>query len=83
MGDCAFARARAAGIFATETSQARVKAEADIALSLPAEYRNEKNDTRAEYNRHSAQPQPGVGGETDAHAPTPPEARDFNALSAI
>ena len=38
MGDRAFARARAAGKNATEA--ARAKAEADIALSLPAEYRD-------------------------------------------
>ena len=36
MGDRAFARARAAGKNTTEASQARVKAEADIALNLPA-----------------------------------------------
>ena len=56
MGDRAFARARAAGKNETEAGHARAKAEADIALSLPAEYRDEKNDTRAEYNMHSAQP---------------------------
>ena len=40
MGDCAFARARAAGNNATEAGRARAKAEAGIALSLPAEYRD-------------------------------------------
>ena len=35
---------------------ARSKAGADIALSLPAEYRDLKNDTRAEYIIHSTQP---------------------------
>ena len=56
MGDRAFARARAAGKNETEAGHARAKAEADIALSLPAEYRDQKNDTRAEYFTHSAQP---------------------------
>ena len=56
MGDRAFARARAAGKNETEAGHARAKAEADIALSLPAEYRDLKNDTRAEYIMHSAQP---------------------------
>ena len=37
MGDRAFARAKAAGKNATEADHARSKAEADIALSLPAE----------------------------------------------
>jgi len=37
MGDRAFAGARATGKNATEAGHARVKAEADIALSLPAE----------------------------------------------
>ena len=36
----AFARARAAGKNETEACHARAKAEADIALSLPAEYRD-------------------------------------------
>ena len=40
VGDCAFARARAAGKNATEAGHARSKAGADIALSLPAEYRD-------------------------------------------
>ena len=40
MGDRAFARARAAGKNETEAGHARAKAEADIALSLPAEYRD-------------------------------------------
>ena len=40
---------KAAGKNATEAGHARAKAEADIALSLPAEYRDSKNDTRAEY----------------------------------
>ena len=40
MGGLAFARARAAGKIATEAGHARAKAEADIALSLPAEYRD-------------------------------------------
>ena len=40
MGDRAFARARAAGKKETEAGHARAKAEADIALSLPAEYRD-------------------------------------------
>ena len=40
MGDRAFARARAAGKNATEAGHARAKAEADIALSLPAEYKD-------------------------------------------
>ena len=56
MGDRAFARARAAGKNETEAGHARAKAGADIALSLPAEYRDYKNDTRAEYVMHSAQP---------------------------
>ena len=38
MGDRAFARARAAGKNETVAGHARAKAEADIALSLPAEY---------------------------------------------
>ena len=37
MGDRASARARAAGKNATEAGQARAKAEADLALSPPAE----------------------------------------------
>ena len=56
MGDHAFARVRATGKNATEAGHARSKAEADIAPSLPAEYRDQKNDTRAEHIRHSAQP---------------------------
>ena len=40
MGDRAFARARAAGKNETEAGHARAKAEADITLSLPAEYRD-------------------------------------------
>ena len=40
MGDRAFARARAAGKNETEAGHARAKAEADIALSLPAENRD-------------------------------------------
>ena len=40
MGDRAFARARAAGKNETEAGHARAKAEADIALSLPAELDN-------------------------------------------
>ena len=40
MGDRAFARARAAGKNETEAGHARAKVEADIALSLPAEYRD-------------------------------------------
>ena len=40
MGDRAFARARAAGKSATEAGHARAKAGADIALSIPAEYRD-------------------------------------------
>ena len=40
MGDRAFARARAAGKNETEAGHARAKAKADIALSLPAEYRD-------------------------------------------
>ena len=40
MGDRAFARARAAGKNEIEAGHARAKAEADIALSLPAEYRD-------------------------------------------
>ena len=39
-----------------EAGHARAKAEADLALSLPAEYRDQKNDTKAEYIMHSAQP---------------------------
>ena len=39
MGDRAFARARAAGKNATNAGHARAKAGADIALSLPVEYR--------------------------------------------
>ena len=38
MGGCAFARARAVGKNETEAGHARAKAEADIALSSPAEY---------------------------------------------
>ena len=38
MGGHSYARARAAGKHATEAGHARAKAEADIALSLPAEY---------------------------------------------
>ena len=56
MGDRAFARARAAGKNETEAGHARAKAEADIALSLPVEYRVYKNDTRAEYIIYLAQP---------------------------
>ena len=56
MGDRAFARARAAGKNETEASHARAKAGADIALSLPAECRDKKNDTRAGYIIHLAQP---------------------------
>ena len=52
MGDRAFARARAAGKNATKAGHTRAKAGADIALSLPAEYRDLKNDTRAEYIIH-------------------------------
>ena len=55
MGDRAFARASAAGNNATEAGQARAKAEADIALSLPEEYRDEKNETTAECFIHAAQ----------------------------
>ena len=40
MGDRAFTRARAAGNKPAEAGHARAKAEADIALSLPAEYRD-------------------------------------------
>ena len=40
MGDRASARARAAGKNATEAGHARTKAGADIALGLPAEYRD-------------------------------------------
>ena len=40
MGDRAFARARAAGKNEIEASHARTRAGADIALSLPAEYRD-------------------------------------------
>ena len=40
VGDRAFARARAAGKNATKAGRARAKAEADIALSLPAAYRD-------------------------------------------
>ena len=40
MGDRAFAKTRAAGKNATEAGFARAEAEADIALSLPAEYRD-------------------------------------------
>ena len=56
MGDRAFARAGAAGKNETEAGRARAKAGADIALSLPAEYRDQKNDTGAENIIHSAQP---------------------------
>ena len=52
----AFARARAAGKNETETGHARAKAKADIALSLPEEYEDYKNDTRAGCIMHSAQP---------------------------
>ena len=40
MGYRAFARARAAGKNKTEAGNRGAKAEADIALSLPAEYRD-------------------------------------------
>ena len=40
MGDRAFARDRAAGKSETEAGHARAKAGADIALCLPAEYRD-------------------------------------------
>ena len=40
MDDRAFARVRAAGKNETEAGHARAKAKADIALSLPAEYRD-------------------------------------------
>ena len=40
----------------TETGHARAKSGADIALGLSAEYRDQKNDTRAEYITHAAQP---------------------------
>ena len=40
MGDRAFARARAAGKNAAEAGQVVAKAEADIAFSLPEEYRD-------------------------------------------
>ena len=40
MSDRAFARARAAGKNATKAGHARAKAEADIALSLPAQFRD-------------------------------------------
>ena len=40
MGDRVFARARAVGKNQTEAGKARAKAEAGIALSLPAEYRD-------------------------------------------
>ena len=40
MGDRAFARARAAWKNETEAGRGLAKAEADIALSLPAEYRD-------------------------------------------
>ena len=40
MGDRVFARARAAGENEIKAGHARAKAEADIALSLPAEYRD-------------------------------------------
>ena len=40
MGDRAFAGARAVRKNATEAGRARAKAGADIALSLPAEYRD-------------------------------------------
>ena len=71
MGDLAFARAMAAGKNETEASHARAKAEADIALSLPAEYRDQKM-TR-ERNITCTQPsrQPSAGGATDAQTPTP------------
>ena len=48
MGDRTFAKARAAGNNATEAGHACARlaiAGADIALSLPAEYRDLKNDT--------------------------------------
>ena len=56
MGDRAFARARAAGKNETEAGHACAKAGADIALSISAEYRDKKNDTRGECAMHSAQP---------------------------
>ena len=56
MGDRAFTKAMAAVKNETEAGHARAKAEAYIALSLPAEQRDQKNDTRAEYIMHSAQP---------------------------
>ena len=83
MGDRAFARARAAGKNETEAGHARAKAGADIALSLPAEYRDWK--ISREQNASCTQPsrQPNAGGATDAHTPTPPAACDRNALSDL
>ena len=68
IGDRTFARARAVGKNATEAGQVRAKAEADIALSLPAEYNTGLdskngtgsmtwvNDTRAKYIYHTPSP---------------------------
>ena len=60
MGDRAFARARAAGKNDTEAGHARAKAGADIALSLPAEYRDwkllENWHESGIYLTHSTQP---------------------------
>ena len=70
----------------TEAGRARAKAEADIALSLPAEYRDSRTRKMTrERNISCTQPirQPNAGGATDAHTPTPPAACDRNALSAL
>ena len=53
MGDSAVARARAAVKSVTGAGHARAKAVVDIALSFPAEDRDQKNDTRADSTVHS------------------------------
>ena len=77
--DRAFARARAAGKNATKAGHA----EADIARSLPDEYRDLKMTRERNISRTQPSRQPDPGGATDAHAPTPPAACDRNALSAL
>ena len=67
MGDQTFARARAAEKNETEAGHASAKAEADIALSLPAEYRDEKYDTKAECIMHSAKPASRTPVEQQTH----------------
>ena len=51
-----FCQTKAAEKNTTEAGYARAKAEANIAIRLPAENREQKNDTRAECTIHTAQP---------------------------